>query len=146
MREVRRLSSSSKNVAVDISTFETSSISSHCNGNDVAMNYENAESFKRKIILCPMCKKPLRVLSENRFILKCNQCSITFAVGEIIEQDKMNFCVFANKCVIYDPFTNKRRTRIFCKEYKDFNSIDFCKRSCEYRTPPYKTLREEKES
>ena len=88
-----------------------------------------------KICLCPMCKRPLIALSKNRFILKCNYCQITFAVGEIINQDKMNFCVFANKCVIFDPFTKKRRTRIFCIEYKGFKSIDFCKRSCEYRTP-----------
>jgi hypothetical protein len=86
-------------------------------------------------ILCPMCGKALLALSENRFILKCDHCSITFAVGEIVEQTKMRFCVFANKCIIYDPFTKKRRTRIFCKEYKCFNSINFCKLSCEYRTP-----------
>lgn len=91
-------------------------------------------------IPCPMCDKALLVLSEDRFILKCNHCSITFAVGEIIEQDKMNFCVFANRCVIFDPFTKNRRTRIFCREYKCFNSINFCKLSCEYRTPQKTSL------
>lgn|GEM_PF-6954583 len=42
-------------------------------------------------IPCPMCKKALLALSENRFILRCNHCSITFAVDEIIEQAKMSF-------------------------------------------------------
>lgn len=102
--------------------------------------------LEKSDISCPMCEKPLLVLSENRFILKCSECSIIFAVGEILKQDEMNFCIFANKCVIYDPFTKKRRIRIFCKEYKGFNSIGFCKRSCEYRTPLCKNLREEKES
>jgi hypothetical protein len=91
--------------------------------------------LKKFAIPCPMCKNPLIALSENRFILKCNDCDMTLALGEIIEQGEMNFCAFANKCVIYDPFTKKRRTRIFCREYGGFNPINFCKLSCEYRIP-----------
>jgi hypothetical protein len=48
---------------------------------------------------------------------------MTLALGEIIEQGEMNFCVFANKCVIYDPFTKKRRARIFCREYRDSTQL-----------------------
>ena len=82
-----------------------------------------------------MCGKSLIELSENRFILKCNDCSMTLAVGEIIEQKEMNFCIFANGCTIYNPFTKKHRTRIFCKAYKGIKAVNFCKLSCEYRTP-----------
>lgn len=99
------------------------------------MNPKNEKITQQKNRLCPMCEKPLEALSDNQFILKCDSCNITFAVGEIIEQNERKFCVFATQCVIHDPFTEKRRTRIFCKKYKEFNSIVFCKMSCEYRTP-----------
>jgi hypothetical protein len=75
------------------------------------------------------------VLSENRCILKCNDCNMTLALGEIIEQVQMNFCVFANRCKIYNPFTKKLRTRIFCREYKEIKAVNFCRLLCEYRTP-----------
>ena len=101
-----------------------------------------SKSLKQENIPCPMCKKNLRALSKNNFILKCDWCNIIFAVGEIVEQDKTNFCVFANKCVIHDPFTKKDRTRIFCVDYKEFNAIDFCKRTCEYRTTNIKNTKE----
>ena len=54
-----------------------------------------------------MCSNPLIVVSTNHFILKCNYWGITFAVGEIIEQEKNDFWVFANERTISDHLTKK---------------------------------------
>lgn len=96
--------------------------------------------LEKSDIPCPMCGKSLVALSRNRVILRCNHCSMTLALGEIIGQHKTMFCIFANKCEIYNPFTKKCRTRIFCRKYKGMKPIEFCKLSCEYRNGPAKHM------